>query len=160
MAAAIVALIAAGTLSASWRLALFARAEAERLAADGYCHDVMRRFDNMEDATLATHGKKTYAVPIETLPLLIRTAADGTRSESCILWRDPSDTRLRPTCTVSVDPCDADGRLRSSFDVASNALIVVSLAWGRSDDAAKTNLVHSLRRIRAGNFDRWKAVVE
>jgi len=171
MAAGVLEVLALFSLAIVWRLVGFAHEEAERLAADGYCHDVMRRFVAMDDQTLATHGEREYAVPVETLPVMIRTSWNGRRDEICPLWRDRRDATLEPTCTVNVEPCtvgkDSDGKLKatvvSGFDVSSNALITVSFtwgrsfAWGRSDDAARTNLVHRLQCVRAGNFDRWQA---
>jgi len=158
VATMVMSLISVGALATVWRLAGFAREQAEMLAADDYCHDVLWRFFNADDLALAQHGTKTYKVPLNVLPVIIRDKTDGTQEVTSLLWRDTNDSSLQPTCRVSVEPCDASGgTVLSGFDVASNALITVSLKWGRSDDVDRQN---TIKVVRAGRIDRWQNVTQ
>jgi len=125
VASAILAIFSTGLVATTWRMMAFAEDEAEHMAADAYCHDVMwsvfsQKFENIESIDEFTIDAA------KELPHIVSTDILGRTSVVYPLWRS-QDRSMLPTCEVV-----AGG-------TATNKSITVTVRWRKRNGAATSH---------------------
>jgi len=154
VAAAVLATISVGLLGTTWRLAAFARDEAEHMVADAYCHDVMwaiysQNYSNMlaKAAKSSVGGrtvwKETWDIirnpatvksnpeELKELPRVESYDLFNRKKVTIPLWRTLEIAKV-PTCEAKVE------------DMVTNKLITVTVRWyngSASDPQSHSNVV-------------------
>jgi len=118
IAAAVLSVLSAGLLTASWCLVQFAQDQADHMAADAYCHDLMwavysQEYEDIADIAQFRLNKDKELPRIETVDFL------GRPKTIVPLMRTHDDAV--PTCTVTVTENEGKTQKQISVELAWTA---------------------------------------
>lgn len=124
VASAVLSLLAIGLLATTWRMAGFARDEAERMMADSLCHDIMWAVYSQKYKDIVSIAP--FTIDEANLPRIVSANLFAGTTTTYPLWRS-QNRKCNPQCAVSVRDIvsspDANGV------TVANKEITVSIRW-------------------------------
>jgi len=122
VAMGVMSLISAGLLATVWRMTGFAREEAERMMADGLCHDIMwavysQKYEDIK--SIATTSLTSSFLP----RLSVKNTVTGKSTTTYPLRRGSTSPRFKVTVKEVAEKVDG------TDVISSNKLITVTVIW-------------------------------